>query len=109
MHNAPRMFPTRLDRGARRVYRAATLFYVLLFFGLLWPIYPRFAGIEPRVFGLPFSMVYVIGGVLLSFMVLWALFTWENRGAGSSDSAGPDVVSPAVSGGKPAHPGGSAD
>jgi TRAP-type C4-dicarboxylate transport system permease small subunit len=109
MRNAPRIFPTRLERGARRVYRAATLFYLLLFVALLWPVYPRFSGIEPRVLGLPFSMVYVIGGVLLSFAVLWALFTWENRRAGSPDSPEPDVDRQAVSGGAPAQPSGSAD
>jgi len=91
MRNAPRIFPTRLERGARRVYRAVTLFYVLLFLALLWPVYPLFAGIEPRIFGLPFSLVYVIGGVLLSFVVLWTLFMWENRRAVSPDSAEADL------------------
>lgn len=86
MRKRPRFFPTRLERGARRVYRAVTLFYIALFFALLWPIYPRFAGIEPRVLGLPLSLTYVIGGVLLSFAVLWGLFTWES-GRGEAESA----------------------
>ncbi len=84
MHNTPRVFPSRLEKGPRRVYRAVTCFYILLFFALLWPVYPRFASIEPRVLGLPFSLTYVIGGVLLSFVVLWSLLRWENRRADGS-------------------------
>jgi TRAP-type C4-dicarboxylate transport system permease small subunit len=88
MRNAPRIFSTRLERGARRVYQAVTVFYVLLFFALLWPVYPRFAGIEPRVLGLPFSLTYVIGGVLLSFGVLLGVFAWENRRADTPEDEG---------------------
>ena len=54
---------------------------------LIWPIYPLFAGIRPRVLGIPFSLAYVIGLVLLSFTVLVALFRWEERqGTEDSDS-----------------------
>ncbi len=109
MRKAPRIFPTRLERGDRRVYRVVTLFYVALFLALLWPVYPRFAGIEPRVLGLPFSMAYVIGGVLLSFAVLLTLFTWERRRAGGRESAEPDIGSGSVRGDEPQGPEGPAD
>lgn len=76
---APRLFPSGLDRRERLVYGLVTLFYVLLFFALGWPIYPRFAGIEPRVLGVPGSLAYVVAGVLLSFVVLLAVLRWERR------------------------------
>ncbi len=89
MRASPRVFPSRLTPRARRVYRAVTVFYVLLFFALLWPVYPRFAGLEPRVLGLPFSLAYVVAGVLLSFLVLFALFRWERRNPdGGGDGSG---------------------
>ncbi len=87
MRVSPRVFPSRLSPRQRRVYRAATVFYVLLFLALLWPVYPRFSGIEPRVFGMPFSLVYVVIGVLLSFLVLFALFRWERRNPDGGDGA----------------------
>ena len=109
MRNAPRIFPTRLERGARRVYRTVTVFYVLLFFALLWPIYPRFAGIEPRVLGLPFSLAYVVGGVLMSCAVLGALFWWESRRAESPDSAEAETRPPTTSGDETAQVEGAAN
>lgn len=102
MRNAPRIFSTRLPRGTQRVYRSVTLFYVALFFALLWPVYPRFAGIQPRVLGLPFSLAYVIAGVLLSFVVLWALFAWERRREVDPDLAGPAAHAEDARGGAPA-------
>ncbi|MGH7540354.1 MAG: hypothetical protein ACRELC_05095 [Gemmatimonadota bacterium] len=88
---APRLFPSNLSRNERRVYAAVTLFYVVLFFGLIWPVYPRFAGIQPRVLGIPFSLAYVVACVVLSFLVLLALFEWERgrerRGNGRPDAA----------------------
>ena len=109
MRNAPRIFPTRLERSARRVYRVVTLFYLLLFLAFLWPVYPRFAGIAPRVLGLPFSLAYVVAGVLLSFMVLWSLFTWENRRARRPDSAEAEPRPRTASGDEPARVDGTAD
>lgn len=87
MRASPRVFPSRLTRRQRRVYRAVTVFYVLLFFALLWPVYPRFSGLEPRVLGMPFSLAYVVVGVLLSFLVLFALFRWERRSPDGGDGA----------------------
>ena len=69
--------------GRTGVYKAVVLFYVFLFLALMWPIYPRFASIEPRVMGLPFSLIYVIGGLILSFLALWGLYLWEEAAAAS--------------------------
>ena len=65
------------SRVRARVYKAIVVFYVFLFLALMWPIYPRFASIEPRVIGLHFSLIYVIGGLVLSFLALWGLYLWE--------------------------------
>ncbi len=65
------------SRVPASVYKAVVVFYVFLFLALMWPIYPRFASIEPRVIGLPFSLIYVIGGLVLSFLALWGLYLWE--------------------------------
>jgi len=46
--------------------------YVLLCLGMLiWPGYARFGNsIEPYVLGLPFSLAWIVGWVLLTFGVL---------------------------------------
>lgn len=75
----PRIFPSHLSPRERVVYRAATLFFVVLFFALIWPVYPRFAGIRPLILGVPLSLAYVVGLLLASFFGLLALFVWEGR------------------------------
>lgn len=67
-------------RAARRVYGAVALFYGLLFLAVIWPVYPVFARIEPRVLGLPLSLAYVVGALVLSFAVLFGLYLWEGAG-----------------------------
>ena len=47
------------------------LLFVAIFLGLIWPVYPLVSRIQPFVFGLPFSLFYVLSLVLLSFVVLW--------------------------------------
>ncbi|WP_419934940.1 hypothetical protein [Candidatus Palauibacter sp.] len=54
-------------------------FYVLLFVALVWPIYPLFATIEPRVLAMPFSLFYVVVCLLLSFFALFAFYLWERK------------------------------
>lgn len=58
---------------------AVAVFYVLLFAALVWPIYPQFATIEPRVLAMPFSLVYVVVGLLLSFSALFGYYLWERK------------------------------
>lgn len=59
------------------IYTAVVTFYVLLFFAVMWPVYPLFATIEPRILGMPHSLFYVVGALVLSFVVLLGLFHWE--------------------------------
>ena len=59
--------------------RAAIVFVVIALLALIWPIYPLFGSIAPRVLGLPFSMFYLAIMVGVVFVVMFALFVWEDR------------------------------
>ena len=72
--------PTRPARRRSPVYSAVVLFYLLLFLAVMWPVYPRFSSIAPRVLGMPFSLVYVVGVLILSFSGLLGLYLWEGAG-----------------------------
>lgn len=74
-------------RPGRRVYGGVALFYGLLFLAVIWPVYPIFARIEPRVLGLPLSLAYVVAALVLSFAVLLALYLWE--GADEEEARSP--------------------
>ena len=55
------------------------LLFVAIFLALIWPVYPLASRIEPFVFGLPFSLFYVLSLVLLSFALLWLYDHYLNR------------------------------
>ena len=68
---------------------AVAVFYVLLFAALVWPVYPWFATIEPRVLAMPFSLFYVVVGLLLSFLALFGYYLWErSRETAERDAGG---------------------
>lgn len=83
--------------ASRTVGIFVAFFYALLFLALVWPVYPIFATIEPRVLAMPFSLVYVVVCLLLSFFALFGFYLWERRrepaaGAGSgSDGTGAEA------------------
>lgn len=55
--------------------RAAPLFFVATTALLVWPLYPWLGNtIEPRVLGVPWSLMYVIGVILLDAAALTALY-----------------------------------
>ena len=61
--------------GSRRWTRLALLFYGLATAALVWPIYPALGNrVEPRLLGLPFSLTYVMAILVLSTVVLAALY-----------------------------------
>jgi len=72
--------PPRDPSRGRIVYRAFGVFYALLFVAMIWPIYPRFATIEPRILEMPHSLAYVVFGLVLSFAALLGLYLWERSG-----------------------------
>lgn len=55
--------------------RVAPLFFIATTALLVWPLYPWLGNaIEPRVFGLPWSLVYVIGIIVVDAAALTALY-----------------------------------
>ena len=55
--------------------RLALLYFSLATAALIWPLYPWLANsIEPRVMGLPFSLVWVLGVIVSNFGVLVLLY-----------------------------------
>jgi TRAP-type C4-dicarboxylate transport system permease small subunit len=72
-----RLFPSRLDRRARRVYGAVSLFFAAAFIALLWPVYPLFGHARPLILGLPPSLFYLAALLVACFVVLLGLYRWE--------------------------------
>ena len=62
------------------VVRWFIAFLVLIQLSLIWPIYPLVGHIEPFILGMPFSIVWVLLCLLLSFSGLLAYFLWEEQG-----------------------------
>ena len=81
----PRIFSSRLSPGERRVYRAVLMFFTAVFIAMIWPVVTLFSRAEPLIVGLPFFLAYLAALLLASFLVLLALFRWENRTGRSSD------------------------
>ena len=50
-----------------RVHKAAVAYFVVAFLALVWPVYPLFSGAAPLVLGVPPSLAWVIGVLLVSF------------------------------------------
>jgi hypothetical protein len=58
-----------------RATRLSLLYFALATATLIWPIYPWVGNhIEPRVFGLPWSLVWVLIVIVCNFAVLAVLF-----------------------------------
>ncbi len=74
-----RVFSSKLPPLQRRLYRLAVAYFVAVFFSSMWPIYPIFSRIEPMVLGMPFSLVYLIVLLALSFFVLLGIYLWQAR------------------------------
>lgn len=79
MRIRPRIFDSRLDKRARRVYGAVTAWFLLATAAMLWPLYVPFARVRPLVLGLPLSLAWLLGILLASFCVGLGLLLWEER------------------------------
>jgi hypothetical protein len=90
MRRTPRLLPSDMEPGPRRMYAGAAVFFCVVLAALVWPVYPLFADIRPRVLGMPLSLAWVVGWVLASFLGLLAVYLWESRrrGGGSDHDAG---------------------
>ncbi len=76
---AARVFSSRLGRAERRVYGGVSLYFLVVFTAMLWPIYPLFSRARPLIAGLPPSLFYLAVLLLASFAVLLGLYRWESR------------------------------
>jgi hypothetical protein len=65
-----------------RAHKAVALYFVGAFLALVWPVYPLVSGATPLILGLPPSLVWVIGVLLVSFLVLLGLYLHDERGSG---------------------------
>ncbi len=59
--------------------RAVALFFLAAFAALVWPVYSYFGGARPLILGIPQSLFYVSAWLLASFLVLLALYLYEER------------------------------
>ena len=62
-----------------RARRAAAVFFLLAFVGLIWPVYSLFGNERPILLGMPQSLFYVAVWLVASFLVLLALYLHEER------------------------------
>jgi hypothetical protein len=55
--------------------RLALLYFILATAALVWPVYPWLGNrIEPRVLGLPFSLIWILAIIACNFCVLMVLY-----------------------------------
>ena len=71
------MVSVRFGMGA--MILIGSLFFVVAFWALIWPMYPLFGGARPLILGMPLSLVYVAGWLVASFLVLLTLYLLEER------------------------------
>ena len=60
-------------------YRLVIGYFIVVVLTTMWPIYPFFSRIRPLLLGMPFSLAYLVFLIVLSFLVLVSLYTWEGR------------------------------
>ncbi len=73
---------------ARAWTRATLAYFALATAALVWPVYPALGNhVEPRVFGLPWSLTYILLIVALNTAVLAVMYT-RDRGRDEEDDRG---------------------
>ncbi len=70
-----------VKQPVRRVNRAFVVFVVAMVAVMVFPLFAIGNRIEPMVLGLPFSMVWVVGWILVEFVVLVGFFFYEHSGS----------------------------
>jgi len=69
----------KLSPKRRQIYRFLVGYFFLIFVGMIWPVYPLLSRIRPFVFGLPFSLFYLVVLLAATFVALLAVYMWESR------------------------------
>ncbi len=75
------LFRPGTDPAKRRRRRIFLAVYLLVAALLVWPIFPMFSGIHPLIFGLPFSLTWVLLALSVMFGTLVWLFLREDHAA----------------------------
>lgn len=69
------MSPNKPPAKSSTATRLALLYFALATAALVWPVYPWLGNrIEPRVLGLPFSLVWILVIITSNFCVLVLLY-----------------------------------
>lgn len=71
------MTPSKTRSKRQRVKRVLAVYFVLVTLAMIWPIYPLASRVEPFVFGMPFSLAYLVLLLTLSFLVLLFCYLYE--------------------------------
>ncbi len=71
------VFSSLQDAPARRRTLTFVLVVAVAGLALIWPVYPSVAGIRPYVLGLPFSLAWVVGWLIVVFVALVLLYRAE--------------------------------
>ncbi len=98
MRRTPRFFSSKLSVTERRVYGAATAWFVLAAAAMVWPLITPFARVRPLVLGMPFALFWLALLLAVSFGVAVALYRWESQ-RGSLDEEPADEAGRHPSGG----------
>ena len=80
------------EQRRARLARARRLFLAFLTLALsaqLWPVIDRVPSIEPRIGGIPFGLVWVVGWVVALFLGLLVLHLYEVRMTSGDEDATP--------------------
>lgn len=75
----PVIFSSELSPSERRIYKAATILFVVIFFAFMWPIYPIFNHVRPLILGMPLSLLYLVFLLSVAFGAILTLYLWEDR------------------------------
>jgi len=79
VRRTPRFFSSKLTANERRVYGAATAWFLLAAAAMVWPLITPFARVRPLVLGMPFALFWLAFILVVSFGVAVALYRWESR------------------------------
>lgn len=73
------LFRSGTSPAKRRRRGIFLAFYLAVAMLVIWPVYPRFAGVEPLILGLPLSFAWVVLALILMFGGLLWLFLTEDH------------------------------
>jgi hypothetical protein len=77
--------------GGVRWTRLAVAYFLVVTAALVWPLFPILGNhVEPRVLGMPWSLCYVLGVVMMNALVLLGLYV--ARVVDSREAVAPEAL-----------------